>query len=112
MGVSEDRSVNDRGSDESNQACGQYLVALFVDVEVLVLAGAEDMGMDMPDMNIEIAMPVAEALDAVYEAVSELPVDVPPMGTVDWPLISAQKDEWYVPLIPAKLIKRRRCEST
>jgi hypothetical protein len=80
MGVSEDRSVNDRGSDESNQACGQYLVALFVDVEMLVLAGAEDMGMDMPDMNIEIAMPVAEAPDAV----------------VDWPLISAQKDEWYV----------------
>ena len=65
------------------------LVALFVNVvqDVVVLEGAEDMSMDMPVMAI--AMPVAGALDAVYGAVSELPVDILPMGTVDWPLIPA-----------------------
>ena len=51
------------------------LVAPFVDVEVAVLVGAEDI--DMPDMDI--VMPVADAPDAVEGE----PVGVPPMGAVD-----------------------------
>ena len=88
-GSNERNSSNDGGASLTKPVDKTGLVALFVNVEVVVLAGAEDMSMDMPDMNIEIAMPVAEAPDAIYEAVSELPVDVRPMGTVDWPLISA-----------------------
>ena len=49
---------------------------LFVNVKVVVLAG------------VGIDMPVADVPDAVEGE----PVDVPPMGAVDWLLISAWTD--------------------
>ena len=57
----------------------------FVDVKVVVLAGV---GIDMPDMDTVMDMPVADVPDAVEGE----PVDVPPMGAVDWLLISAWTD--------------------
>ena len=62
------------------------LVAPFVNMEVAVLVGVED-------------MPVVGAPDAI-EGES---VGVPPVGAVDWPL--------NVPLMPAKLFKKRQCKS-
>ena len=66
------------------------LVAPFVDVEVAVLVGVEDMGIDTSVMDIVMDMPVADAPDAVEGE----PVNVPPMGV---PLISAWTDALNVP---------------
>ena len=55
----------------------------------------------------ELDMPVAGAPDAVEGE----PVGIPPMGAVDWPVISAWTDALNVPLMPAKFFQKRQHKS-
>jgi hypothetical protein len=77
------------------------LPAPFADpVAVEVDVGAVDAALDV-DEPTAVDAPV---LPAVFEAA--LALDVPPMGAVDWPSISACSEELNVPVIPAKLIEK------
>jgi len=74
------------------------LPAPFADpVAVEVDVGAVDAALDV-DEPTAVDAPV---LPAVFEAA--LALDVPPMGAVDWPSISACSEELNVPVIPAKV---------
>ena len=62
---------------------------------VVVAAAVDDADLDVP-VAVEVPVPVAVLVAA----------DVPPMGAVDWPLISACSVELNVPVIPVKLIEK------
>ena len=65
---------------------------------MVVAAAVDDADLDVP-VAVEVPVPVAVLVAA-------LAADVPPMGAVDWPLISACSVELNVPVIPVKLIEK------
>jgi len=67
------------------------------EVEPVVVAVDAD-----PDVTVAVPVPVAVFVAALTVDVFAA-VDVPPMGAVDWPLISACSVELNVPVIPVKV---------
>lgn len=80
------------------------LPAPFDDVVAAEVVAGEDpvITMDVIAEGIEVVVPVA----IVIPVAIDIPEVDPPMGAVDWPLISAWIDELKVPVMPAKLIRQ------